>query len=277
MLPKVHLTPVISVTSQYYDHRIPVGADGTTFHITGRKFAANSAITFLFSVVIKQDMPVVSDVSGNVSMDLIVTSDWPLGRHELIAHDASNNTTNTGVEFSIVPQGYNGTPGPNDSPTNTANFKVSMEIQMQSGGTIWSQASELNVKGQSDSQGGTVCSPSDNGLQNGNEYPGPNGIATRISTYICDNTSSYYKDGRIIYDETLETNTFSDVGGKCDLINPQPSYIHMTGTFTSSRQFIGIITQSPAGDDQYHCIGDLSFNGTTTGAAGIWVGTVSNL
>jgi hypothetical protein len=263
------------VTSSYRDNGMPAGADGTTLQVTGNQFSANSAVTFLLdNTAVKQDMQAESNANGDITANLAVTSAWSIGQHKLIARDANSHTTNNGIAISIVKQGYNGTPGPNGAPTNTASFKVSVDLHIQSGTTVETDAGELNVKGQSDSQGGTVCAPGDDGRRYTNQLTLSNGTTvTRVYTFRCSGT---YKDGRISYNEILDTDVYSDAGGSCQLSSPVSSYIQMTGTYTTSHQFSGDIILSSISGSQYTCTGDLTYTGTTAGATGTWTGTVSN-
>lgn len=262
-------TPVITVTSDYHDNGTLAGADGTTLHVTGKQFAANSTITFLLDST-TVNTQAVSDASGNVSTNLKVTSDWPVGQHKLTAHDASNNTTNTGIAMSIVQPGHAGTPGPNGAPTNAATFKIMTVTHLQSGSTVHTYAPELDVTGQSDSQGGSVCSPGDDGSQQKNQSNGPNGTTLyEVSTYTCSGT---YKEGHLTYNDTLNTDIYSDTGGSCTLTNSQPSFIQMTGDYMASHQFSGNVTINSIGADQYTCTGDLIIN-NSAGATGTWTGT----
>jgi hypothetical protein len=273
-------TPTISVTSDYHYNGTPAGANGTKLAVKGQKFAANSPITFqLDTTLIRESMQEQSDASGNVSADLTVTSAWSVGSHTLTAHDASNNTTNTGVTINIVQQGYNGTPGPNGAPTNTATFKIITTFHdATSNLNILKHISELDIKGLSDSQGGSLCSPSDNGQKD--NFPsstGPNGTTlTETMTYIC--TSSTYKDGRVTYDETLLTDEISDNGGLCQLSNSHAHYVQMTGIYKNPQdEFSGEVTLNIPGSNEYTCRGDLTlkpFNSESV--TGTWTGTVKN-
>jgi hypothetical protein len=263
-------SPTISVTSTYHDNGTPAAANGTTLHVNGQKFATNSAITFLLdNATVRQDMQTVSDSKGNFSTDLAVTSAWANGNHTLTAHDASNNTTASGSAVSIIQQGNDGTPGPNGSPSNTATFKIAIELHMQS----FADTYELDVTGRSDSQGGAVCAPGDDGSQQKSSQTLSDGtVINEVSTYTCSGT---YKAGQVTYDDTLNTRVYSDdTGDSCSLNTEQTSYIQITGTYMTSQQFSGDITLSAIGDDQYTCTG--LTNPGTSGDTGTWTGTVSN-
>ena len=273
------LVPVISVISKYFDNGTPAGSggttDGTTLQVTGNQFAANSAITFfLDNTAIRQDMQAVTNASGKFSTDLQVTSAWSLGQHKLTAQDASKNTTNNSTTISIVQQGYNVTPGPNGSPTNTANFKITADFHMQSANKVTSNQLELDITGQSDSQGGTVCAPGDDGSQHKYQFTLSNGTTVNeVYTFTCSGT---YKGGHLTYNDALDTDVYSDAGGSCSLTGSQPSYIQMTGNYTTEHQFSGDIIVNSINGSQYTCTGDLTFNGSTAGGTGTWTGTVSN-
>jgi hypothetical protein len=261
------------VTSKYYDKGTLAGASDTTLQVSGKQFAANSAITFLLdNTVIRQDMQAVSNTSGNFTTNLTITPAWSVGQHKLTAHDASNNTTNSVIPLSIVQQGYNGTPGPNGAPTNTATFKIITVTHLQSGSTVNTYEPELYITGQSDSQGGTVCSSGDDGSQQKNSFTLSDGtLVNEVSTYTCSGT---YKGGHVTYNDALNTDTLSDAGGSCSLNQSQPNFIQMTGDYTTSHQFSGTITVNSVNANQYTCTGDLIMS-TSSGGTGTWIGTVS--
>lgn len=267
-------SPTISVTSQYYDNGTIAGATDTTLHVTGKQFAANSAITFLLdSTAIRQDMQALSNASGNFTTDLTITSDWSVEHHRLTAHDASNNTTSTSTEISIVQQGYNKTPGLNGSPTNTATFKIATVTHWQSNGTVNTYEPELDITGQSDSQGGSVCAPGDDGSQQKDQFAGPNGTTvTDTYTTTCSGT---YKNGHLTYNEALNTDVYTDDGGSCTLTASQSSWRQWTGDYTTSHQFSGTIVENSVDGNHYNCTGDLTIS-TSSGATGTWTGTVNN-
>jgi hypothetical protein len=276
LIPKP--TPIITVTSDYHDNNgKPVGAENTALRIQGKQFAANSAITLLFDgAQFKQDMQPQSDNSGNFKFNLTIPSSWPTGSHILTARDASNNITSTGRDISIVQQGYNSTPGPNGAPTNTANFSVDVDLSMQ-GSNPFADTYKLDITGQSDSQGGKVCSSGDDGSPQKSSFSLSNGtVVNEASTYTC---SGNYKEGQLTYNETLATRVFStSEGGLCQLANPIPSFLQIKGTYTTSHQFSGDITLSSVAANQYNCSGPLSFttSNASDGGHGTWTGTVSD-
>jgi hypothetical protein len=263
--------PSVTVTSDFHDNGLPAGSggsatDGTVFHVTGQKFSPHSAITFLLDSTIIETHTESDDNGALNNVDLRVTSSWPIGQHKLTAHDKSNNTTDKGVNVSIVPQGYAGTPGSNGAPTNTATFKVTIEVNMPN----FHHQAELDVTARTDSQGGAVCSPGDDGSQQ--RIPIQEGDQTfyLVDTYACSGT---YKAGDITYDEALNTRSILDSKGNtlCSLNRSQPSYIHVHGTYTTSHQFSGDITESAIASNQYTCPVDLG----TPGENGTWTGTAS--
>jgi hypothetical protein len=265
------------VTSDYLDNGKPAGTQNTTLHIQGKQFAANSPITLLFDgAAFRPDMQPQSDASGNFKFDLEVPVSWSTGLHTLTAKDGSNNTTNTGTEISIVKQGYAGTPGPDGAPSNTANFKIALTLHMNNtdNDAYLDHLKELEAKGQSDAQGGTACATADGAPPDTVELPG--GINEEL-TYTCSSTSTY-KEGRITYEETLQTDNLSDAAGLCRLNSPQKSYIRMTGTYKNGEFSGDTITLSIPRVDQstYTCTGDLAnqtFRATTVN--GTWTGTVT--
>ena len=99
------LVPTIDVSSHYIDNGIPLDPVVQRWYncctSQGNSLPLTLQITFLLdSTAIKQDMQAESDSNGNVSTDLTVTTDWSIGQHMLIAHDASNNTTKIGKAIS---------------------------------------------------------------------------------------------------------------------------------------------------------------------------------
>src|SRR5262249_46828478 len=144
--------------------------------------------------------------------------------------------------------------GPNGSPTNTGTFKIYMVIQLQ--GNTYSY--ELDIKGQSDTQGGTVCAPRDNGSPQTKSYTSNGTAITETVTTGCSGT---YKGGQITYNEILEKDDYTDANGdSCTLNNSVTSFIQITGSYTTFQMFSGNITQNNPGGNQYTCIGNLSFN-----------------
>jgi hypothetical protein len=270
--PALAPTPTISVTSDFHDASgTPAGSgssatDGTMFHVKGQKFANNSTITFLLDSTTLDTHP-ESDASGSFSTDLPVTSAWSVGKHKLTAHDAGNNTTNTGAQISIVQQGEAHTPGPKGARPDDATFTVDVSAQGRwDDNTRFDTTFVLKVTGQHQPQ---VCTDyADDTPQSGTiTFEGQ--TFQDQSTYTCTGT---YKGGMITYTETLQAmNIFDSKGNTCSLSSPQRSYLQITGSY-ADQQFSGSITQKAIDETQFTC--QLPFNGLQ-GASGTWIGTVS--
>ena len=257
--------PVISVTSKYTSGSTPAGSTGTAFHVSGQKFSANSAITFLLDgTPIPGNATVQSDANGNVSADLTVTNAWTIGNHTLTAKDAGNDTTQSGFPVAIVPQGEAGTPGPNGAPPDDMSFHVAITVQSSASSTPFQET--LVVTGQPDPAGGTVCESVDNGQPvtfNG-DFGG--GLTyTRTSVYTCSGT---YKGGKLSYTEMASVMYSLSDGGSCK--TPGPFVLeHLEGTFSSGNTISG--SYSDAGSSA-----PCTDNKTVTLAAqtGTWTGQI---
>lgn len=266
--------PVISLSSAYHVNGNAAGAIGTTLHISGQKFSANSVITFLLD-----DSPLTggqvlrSDGSGNITTALTITSDWSNGRHTITARDAGNNLTKVGVAVIIVPQGEAHTPGPNGAPPDDASFKVNIAVKatLQEVNQPFNQNEVLIVTGHADPNGGTVCQSGDDGQP---QVTNQTTVDTKeqiqeTSTYSCNGT---YKAGKLTFTETLtsDKNVYSN-GATCTLTAPavdeQLTGSYITGTFTGTVTYPKI--------SSYDCVPP----GTTVfhyGAQGNWTGSVTN-
>jgi hypothetical protein len=230
--------PVITVNSDYKVGSTPAGATDTAFHISGQKFSGNSSITFLLDGNTAPDSQAVqSDGDGNVTTDLKVTKNWPMGTHTITARDASGYVTQTGFPVQIVCQGCAKTPGPNGSPSNSVSFTLSITINSKDFGTI---KETLIITGKGDS-GGTVCQSRDDGqtaltqqgtltFADGNQFD-----YVEISTNQCSGT---YVGGHLEYIETTITDEFDFQGGLRCPINPHKKQV-LSGDFTSPTSISG--------------------------------------
>jgi hypothetical protein len=267
--------PIMDLTSAYTLQGKPVGANGTIFHIRGQKFATNSAITFLLdNKPIKTQQQVQSDGNGEIATDLTVTSSWSIGRHMVKARDANNDVTNIGTVVNIVQPGQAHTPGPNRAPADDTSFTIQLNVQalQDADNTATNYTYTLIVTGHPDPQGGSVCSPGDNGQPSSDTYTDNNDVTyNRTFTYSCTGT---YKGGVISYSETLKTEmvTSSD-GDSCQLNAPQPN-LQITGSYTNQHTFSGKATLVTTPESAYTCT---QAGGTyqESGNKGTWAGTVS--
>jgi hypothetical protein len=238
-----HPQPFISVTSNYRVGNVLAGANGTTLHISGQKFSRNSAITFLLDGHVAPGNPSTqSDSNGNFSTDVAITNAWSLGTHILTARDASNYSTQNGVSVTIVQPGQANTPGPDGAPPDDASFKLAITIQATDPyvGEPFASNPVLIITGHPDPEGGTVCSPNDNGqsfTQNGTTYNHGTSY-TEVETATCSGT---YKAGQISYIETDTSASSSDPSsGNCALNNPAV-ILRLTGAYAGHDTFSGTI------------------------------------
>jgi hypothetical protein len=230
--------PVISIASDYEVGSTPAGSAGTAFHISGQKFSSNSSITFLLDGKTAPDTQAVqSDGNGNVTTDLKVSKNWPMGTHTITASDASGYVTQAGFQVQIVCQGCAKTPGPNGSPSNSVSYSLSITIESKDFGTI---KETLIITGKSDS-GGTVCQSRDDSqtaltqqgtltFADGNQFP-----YVEISTNQCSGT---YVGGHLEYIETTVTDEFDfSTSVRCP-ISPHKKQV-LSGDFTSATSISG--------------------------------------
>lgn len=250
--------PVISITSDYKVGTTLAGAAGTVLHITGQKFSGNSTITFLLDgTPVPTNQQVSSDANGNLSVDLTITSGWPLGHHTLTAKDAGNYTTKSGVDVMIVPQGQAHTPGPFGAPPDDASFKVNVSIQAkidQLGKPFTQQETEI-VTGHPDPQGGTVCQPQDTGQPRVNTGVTLDTNQAFRETYVLTCTGSY-KGGKLTFTETVTSDTIvftsSNPVATCTLNGPHVDE-QLSGSYTDQHMFSGTITYPEIPRSAYTC------------------------
>ena len=268
--------PVMKVASKYNAQGKPIAANGTTLHVSGQQFAANSPITFLLdNKPLNETQRTQSDGNGNVTTDLAVTSAWNVGRHTLTAHDA-NNTTTSAIAINIVQPGQDSTPGPNGAPSDDASFTIQLNVQATNdNGQSYSYTYKLIITGHPDPTGGTVCASEDNGTpisDRGIFYNNTNVTYNRTRTYSCSGT---YKGGTVSYSQTLQTETTTASNGEnCHLNSPQQLYLHITGSYTDQHNFSGSAVYTPMASSAYTCTpaGSTYWN---LGSKGNWTGTVS--
>lgn len=270
-----HPQPVITLTSSYQSQNIPVGAAGTTFHISALQFASGSSITFLLDQsVLKNTPPLQSDGDGNFTIDLPITADWQLGPHQLTARDADGNLTSKGVIVRIVAPGVAGTPGINGAPTDSASFTLHLTVRARqdSDHTELTYTYTLIITGHPDPLGGSVCAAGDDKHPIFTQNTDPNGVTyKRTSVYACSGT---YKGGVLSYLEILQSEQIvgSD-GSTCQLKSSQPN-LQITGSYNAQHIFSGqatYVTTSAAG---YTCDQPNSTY-QETGNQGTWTATIA--
>ncbi|HEY6540395.1 MAG TPA: hypothetical protein VIZ18_05635, partial [Ktedonobacteraceae bacterium] len=239
-----HPQPLISISSNYTVGNTPAGANGTVLHINGQKFSSTSAITFLLDGQVAPGNPGTrSDSNGNFSANITITSAWSAGTHTLTARDASNYSTKNSVSVTIVQPGQANTPGPNGAPPDDASFRLNLTVQATY--TDIADPFALNpvliITGHPDPEGGTVCSPDDNGQSFTRNNTGYNSGTpyTQLTTATCSGT---YKAGQISY---IETDTsakgiFQSNGANVNCVLNIPTVdLRMTGAYTGNGTFSG--------------------------------------
>lgn len=260
--------PVIRVTSKYHVGSTLAGSTSTAFHVSGQKFSADSAITFLLdSTPVPGNTSARSDASGNVQADLTVTGAWIVGSHTLTARDASGYTTRIGVALVIVPQGQAHTFGPNGAPPDDMSFTITANIQGQiiGKGTPISFTDTLKITGSPDSSGGTVCQSYDNGQPQIVKGDFGGGITyTETLVLQCSGT---YKGGKLSYTETVTSNQYTLSGG-ATCVGQVPFVIeHLEGAFSSGSSISGNYsgTSSTASCTDGHIVTVYAKTGTWSG------------
>ena len=265
--------PLISITSNYKVGNALAGANGTLLHISGQQFSSNSAIAFLLDGRAAPGNPGTrSDSNGNFRTDMTITSAWSVGTHTLTARDASNDSTQHSVSVTIVQPGQANTPGPDGAPPDDASFRLNITVQGPYSDIADPFASNpvLIITGHPDPEGGTVCSPDDNGqsitrngttLSNGTPY-------TQVSTATCGGT---YKAGQISYIETdtSVTITWQDNGLNINCVQQKPAVdLQLTGAYAGNGTFSGTFNASYVPytcDQQGYGFHQVALNGTWTG------------
>ncbi len=231
--------PVLAVQSQYQQGSTPAGSTGTTFTITGKRFALNAPITLLLDGKPLTGGPAItSDDHGRVQAQVSVGQDWAQGNHTFTAKDAQGNATKSGAQVVIVAQGVAGTPGPNGAPADKVSFGLSAVISAKdSAGNDVNTSVDLTITGQPDPAGGTVCSPRDNGQPQ--TFDGTLSGGLTFKETIVFSCKGSYKSGHLTYTETAVSDeiTVSD-GSVC---TSQGAYIYtqLDGTFQDGTTITG--------------------------------------
>ncbi len=232
--------PVITVASTYQSGSTSAGSNGTSFSVTGKRFALNSSVTFLLDgQPVPGAQPTQSDERGKVSATLNVTGNWALGNHAITAKDDQGDTTQQGQSVAIVHQGEAGTPGPNGSPADNATFTINVSgSAKQTNGYTYNFFNTLKVTGQADPAGGTICGADDDGqphtfngkiISTGEAY-------TETFTFSCNGS---YKDGHLTYTETATSDQLNLSGGVVCVTHQPFVFQQLDGTFTSAQGISG--------------------------------------
>ena len=264
--------PAITVTSKYMVGTTPAGSATTSLHVTGAKFAARSAVSFLLDGQPEPGHRIFqSDASGALKGDLPITAQWALGQHNLTARDASGKTTLLGKTIAIVPQGQAGTPGPNGAPADSTSFTINVIIQAHDNNTGKDETDPdtLVVTGQPDPAGGTVCNPHIDTDQPHTET-GTADDGTKFTLVETGHCSGTYKGGKITYKETFSDSQVTYGNGlTCTIatfVNQE-----LDGSFTSATELSGTLSSDPL---TFTCS-----NGKTVtfkAATGTWTGTIAS-
>ncbi len=262
--------PVITVTSKYMVGTTPAGAATTQLHLSGSKFAARSAVSFLLD---GQPEPghhaFQSDANGALAGDLTVTTDWPMGQHSLTAKDASGNTTVLGKTIIIVPQGEANTPGPKGAPADdTPSFKLNLVVNVHdnNSGENGTYAYTLTVTGQPDPMGGKVCNPEEDTDQP--QTTKDSSGDTETGTIQCSGT---YKGGKITYTQTISNYKLTFHNGiTCTATAPFVNR-ELDGAFTSATEASGTLSSDTP---TFTCSNGRSV--TIKSFDGTWTGSISS-
>lgn len=275
--PQLQPQPAIRIFSAYTIGKTLVGSNGTTLHIQGREFPADSAVTFLLDDHTMPGAPrMVSDKNGNLNANLPITAAWPLGLHTLTVKDTSHYASKIGIQVAIVEQGQARTPGPNGAPSDDASFKIHISPQGQKNGDLFTSANTLLVTGDTDFTGGSVCKDRDNGQPQPFSSTTTSGLPdTVVYTFSCSGT---YKAGQIAYTETLLSAvvTVNDQGSAyvCHLLTPGTEE-QLSGSYTTSEGFTGTVAFSDFPASDFSCTtGQLPyFDFSLIGGKSTWTGT----
>ena len=168
--------PSIRLTSAYMLGTTPVGASGTTLHISGQNFPSQAKITFLLDgKTAPGSVTGQSNSQGAINNTLAVTDAWPAGKHTLTAKDTASSTITKGIAILIVSPGQDKTPGPNDAPTDSASGTITATIAVNlenfptdGNATIFQDLlsdlpGQVNLVVTAGAHGGTVCGKQDDG------------------------------------------------------------------------------------------------------------------
>ena len=264
--------PVIAVTSKYLVGTTPAGAATTSLHVTGTKFAARSAVSFLLDGQPEPGHRIFqSDASGALKGDLPITVGWALGQHTLTAKDASGNTTILGKTIAIVAQGEAGTPGPNGAPADATSFTINLIIHQHdnNSGQDYTGTDSLVITGQPDPAGGTVCNPKTDTGQTQTLKGTSNGL--RYTQTFIETCSGTYKGGKITYTQTVPSLKIDFSNGvTCTATAPFVNQ-ELDGSFTNATNLSGTLSSSTV---SLTCTNGNS--NTLTFPPGTWTGTLSS-
>ena len=264
--------PAITVSSKYMVGTTPAGAATTSLHVTGAKFAAHSAVSFLLDGQPEPGHQIFqSDASGALKGDLTITAVWPLGQHNLTAKDASGKTTVLGKTVAIVPQGQAGTPGPNGAPADNAMFSINVSIQVHNNDTGQDKSGtwQLIVTGHPDPAGGTVCDAAGTTNQPETDTGRSDGLSyTETWTATCGGT---YKGGKVTFTETFSNDTVKYSNGVTCSATASYVALELDGSFTDATHLTGTVS---AGTPTITCSN--GNQGTLKGITGTWTGTISS-
>ncbi len=240
VLVEIVPAPVISVISEYLSGSMYAGSTGTTFEVSGKRFALNASVTFLLDgQPVPGSQPVQSDERGRVLATLSVTTGWSLGKHILTAKDSQGYSTQSGQPLVIVHQGEAGTPGPHGAPANNASFGVNVSGSARAtDGSSYSFTIFLIVVGRPDPSGGTVCAARDDGQPHTytGKLRGTNEDYEETFTFTC---SGSYKDGHLTYTETATSDTLTLSDGTVCTSTHSFVFERLDGTFTSQNEISG--------------------------------------
>ncbi len=291
--PKATPQPVITfdktAPGSYAVGQTPAGAIGTTFCVSGTKFAANSTVTFLLDGQPAPDTGTAqTDTDGTLTnnkgsnpcqnskdFDLTVTSKWGMNNHTLTAKDASGNVTQSGITVDIVAQGEAKTPGPNGAPYDSQTFSISVTINARDAtdnSSLGSFDETLNITGQPDPQGGKVCQSRDDGTEqdlNGTVSYSDGTTQDYVEKvhYSCEGT---YKGGMLTYTETALNAEFDFKTSSGTVACLANQYVEekMTGSFGTDGTFSGSYSSD---EITLNCpSGTVNFDAST----GDWTGNV---
>jgi hypothetical protein len=230
--------PVLTVTSQYKQGTTPAGTPGTTLTIAGKRFALSSPVTLLLDgAPLAGQSPITSDDHGRVQGQVTIGADWTQGTHTLTAKDSQGNVTKNGLTVAIVAQGEAGTPGPNGAPADNATFSVQTNVTgKDSGGNAISFQQSLDVTGQADPAGGTVCSAQDTGQPQ--TFTGTASGIGYTETIVLSCKGSY-KSGHLTYTETAVSDQIVLADGSVCTAQGAYTFGQFDGSFTDSTTING--------------------------------------
>jgi hypothetical protein len=231
--------PVLTVTSQYQQSDTPAGSAGTTFTITGKRFALSSPVTLLLDgKPLAGQTPITSDDHGRVQAEILVGKDWAKGTHTFSARDTQGNATQGSAAVVVVAQGVAGTPGPKGAPADNASFDLGVSVTAKdSAGDDVSFQQFLIITGQPDPAGGKVCSAQDDGQPH--TFDGTLSGGLTFKETIVFSCKGAYKSGHLTYTETATSDQIVVSDGS--VCTAQGAYIYgqFDGTFNDASTITG--------------------------------------